>query len=54
MAAAEDKVKFAPGKKQNKFETLMTKEEIEEEQRSVLKFYSLSCLGGGEPSIAWT
>ncbi|GLD68354.1 protein TsetseEP-like isoform X1 [Lates japonicus] len=33
VAAAEDKVKFTPGKKQSKFETLMTKEEIEEEQR---------------------
>lgn len=35
VAAAEDTVKFTPGKKQSKFETLMTKEEIEEEQRSV-------------------
>ncbi|KAK7879435.1 hypothetical protein WMY93_033854 [Mugilogobius chulae] len=35
VAAAEEKVKFAPGKKKSKFETLMTKEEIEEEQRSV-------------------
>ncbi|XP_075937115.1 uncharacterized protein LOC142937891 isoform X2 [Anarhichas minor] len=32
VAAAE--VKFTPGKKQRKFETMMTKEEIEEEQRS--------------------
>ncbi|XP_077413920.1 uncharacterized protein LOC144043808 isoform X2 [Vanacampus margaritifer] len=32
-AAAEDRVTFTPGKKANKFETLMTKEELEEEQR---------------------
>nr|XP_020468842.1 matrix-remodeling-associated protein 7 isoform X2 [Monopterus albus] len=31
--AADDTVKFTPGKKQSKYETLMTKEEIEEEQR---------------------
>lgn len=36
VAAAEDDVTFTPGKKQSKFETLMTKEEIEEEQRLVL------------------
>lgn len=34
-AAAEDKVTFTPGKKPSKLETLMTKEEVEEEQRSV-------------------
>lgn len=33
VAAAEENVKFTPGKKQSKFEMLMTKEEIEEEQR---------------------
>ncbi|XP_077385507.1 uncharacterized protein LOC144023667 isoform X2 [Festucalex cinctus] len=33
-AAVEDRVTFTPGKKANKFETLMTKEEMEEEQRS--------------------
>jgi len=33
VAAAEDHVSFTPGKKQSKFETLMTKEEMEEEQR---------------------
>ncbi|KAK2832918.1 hypothetical protein Q5P01_016807 [Channa striata] len=32
--AAEDNVMFAPGKKQSTFETLMTKEEMEEEQRA--------------------
>ncbi|XP_051904962.1 FILIA-N KH-like domain-containing protein isoform X2 [Hippocampus zosterae] len=31
-AVEEDKVTFTPGKKANKFETLMTKEELEEEQ----------------------
>lgn len=35
VVAVEETVKFTPGKKQSKFETLMTKEEIEEEQRSV-------------------
>lgn len=34
-AAAEDKVTFTLGKKQSKLEALMTKEEMEEEQRSV-------------------
>ncbi|KAF1380190.1 hypothetical protein PFLUV_G00184210 [Perca fluviatilis] len=34
VAAAEEKVTFTPGKKQSKFETLMTKEEMEEEQRA--------------------
>ncbi|KAK5913478.1 hypothetical protein CgunFtcFv8_008006 [Champsocephalus gunnari] len=33
VAAADDMVMFTPGKKQSKFETMMTKEEIEEEQR---------------------
>nr|XP_057904857.1 FILIA-N KH-like domain-containing protein [Doryrhamphus excisus] len=33
MAASQEKVRFSVGKKQNKFETLMTKEEMEEEQR---------------------
>lgn len=33
--AAAAEVKFTPGKKQNKFEVLMTKEELEEEQRWV-------------------
>lgn len=31
--AASAEVKFTPGMKQNKFEMLMTKEEMEEEQR---------------------
>lgn len=31
--AAAAEVKFTPGMKQNKFEMLMTKEEMEEEQR---------------------
>lgn len=31
--AAEAEVRFTPGKKQNKFEVVMTKEEMEEEQR---------------------
>lgn len=34
-AAAEDKVTFTPGKKPSRLEALMTKEEVEEEQRSV-------------------
>ncbi|XP_054614678.1 protein TsetseEP-like isoform X2 [Dunckerocampus dactyliophorus] len=33
VAASQEKLRFSPGKKQNKFETLMTKEEMEEEQR---------------------
>lgn len=32
-AAAEDKVTFTPGKKQSKFDTPMTREEMEAEQR---------------------
>ena len=32
-AEEEERVSFATGKKQSRFETLMTKEEIEEEQR---------------------
>lgn len=33
VAAAEDKVTFTPGKKQSKFDTPMTREEMEAEQR---------------------
>ena len=32
-AEDEERVTFAAGKKQSRFETLMTKEEMEEEQR---------------------